>query len=437
MTYYSKNKFSLSIVGLLLGCGITALLFQNYAIHQLEPHEANDLASTASSGIYDLVSALSSPNIGVHWGKVENNQAAVDRIVNIDPSSSEDVKNSTWYLTQWKKKSPLMLNNSRKDPIETNSSYRDRYLGKPIFEINSPRHPQFGIETSLLIFKDPTDQANVFEIVGRNGYLNQFGGSNVFLTGALSNENYADFSNEISLTFKGKLSRLNMTKTSSARDAISIGFVLTGFTAQNTDTKDSLFVQIAHADTRKSLSEYRGCYMHGQNLEIVYSNNLDGDFKGVADPANAPLKSKSYNLNRYLCAAIKGNFKCPAGVPAGHFSSLRNDLSKWRFTGFYTGAETQSSRAPEQDPEKPGISFGQVEVGYQYSGLRVSANTNRKYLNCDDVEQGRTVTPDIPKNNCSQGTFKNSAGETIQYFCGCGTIPGGHLQADGCYHKAR
>lgn len=391
----STEKFQFSSGGILLSLALALVAFEYRSIQLLELSNSTELASSENldlpqaPGVYEIVPTLNDANIGIHWGKIENNQPAPDRVVNIDPSSSSDVKDSVWYLTQWKKKSPLMLNHQRQDLINQNSSYRDGYLGKPLFEINSPSHPQFGVETSLLIYQNPQDQANVFEIVSRDGYLNQYGGSNVFLTGGLINENHAIFSNEISLLFNGKLSRLNMTKTSSARDAISIGFILTGFTAQNIETNDSLFVQISHADTRRSVSEYRGCYMHGPNLEIVYTDNLNGDFAGVAEPSRGPLQAKKYNLNRYLCAALKGGFKCPTNTPASHFASLRNDLSKWRFTGLYTGAETQSARAPEKDPENPGPNFGHVEVGYQYSKLRVIANTHRQYVSCDDVERSR------------------------------------------------
>lgn len=387
--------------------------------------------SQEAPGVYELVPTLVDRNIGVHTGKVVNNQPFVDRAVNIDPKGS-DVKASHWFLTQWKKKDPLMLNSERKDPIITNSNWTDGFLGKPLFEVNSPINAKFGTETSLLIYTNPKDGSNVFEIVGRNGYINQYGGSNVFLTGETQNTEHGVFNNDINLTFNGKISRMNMKSFNSKDpDAIAIGSIFTGFTASNSETNDSIFIQISHSDTRKWFSEHRACYMHGDNLEIVYGYNIDDDFNYTADPAGQALRPKKYNLNRYLCAALKGNFNCPKEVNSTHFPKLRGDLSKWKFGGLYTGIETQVARGPVNQPDNPGVNFGEVESAIQYSNMRVSADTNVKFKDCDEVEKFYEGV----KMNCYKDSFKNSAGQTVETFCGCGEIKGGVKQDDGCFHK--
>ena len=58
------------------------------------------------------------------------------------------------------------------------------------------------------------------------------------------------------------------------------------------------------------------------NLEIAYAHNLEDDFKYSADPNSSALTPKEYNLNRYLCAALKGNFNCPKEVSSTYFANL-------------------------------------------------------------------------------------------------------------------
>lgn len=387
-------------------------------------------------GVYELISVLSDANIGIHSGQVVNYQPAVDRIVAIDPSGG-DVSKSNWYLAQWKKESPLMLNKTRQDPIITNSGYVDGYLGRPKFEINSPIDPKYGVETSLLIYKDPVDDSNVFEIVSRNGYLNDVGGSNVFLSSPLTNDKYAAFSNGIYLSYNGKLSRLKANKFPSAgKNDVAIGSAFTGFTAYYNPPGGgpgtNLFIQLNIADSRKENITHYACYMHGEGVEIVSTLNVDGDFLGEVTDPKAPLEAKKYSLNKYLCHSLKRNYKCPAEYKGAVISSTGNDLSRWSITGLYTGLETQVARGAGQDGTRVGPVAGEVEVGMQYSNLRLSSNTNEKFLSCDDVFKKEA---DEEALKCKKGTFKADDGKTIEYSCGCGEVSGGVKQNDGCYHR--
>ena len=407
-------------------------------IHYNSKLNAFTAKTQSASGYYELVPVLSNPNLGVHWGKVVNNQADVDRLVNIDPNSP-DVKTNNWYLTQWKKDTPLMLSEQRKDPIITTSNYVDQYLGKPKFEINSPVG-KFGTETSLLIYKNPQDESNVFEIVGRNGWLNNVGGSNVFLSSPITNIDKGTFTSDISLSFNGKISRMNTNKYQEGNPHV-IGFGFAAFTAYNSASKTSMFIQISFADTRGQNSPYRGCYMHGDNIEIVYTYNSDNDFVGTASDPSSPLQPKKYNLNKYLCEALSQNYSCPKDFKAPDFPGLRNNLKNWTITGFYTGVETQASKATNVDQSKPGPIEGEVELGFQYSNMRVMANSNINFNNCNDVANAPVTpvspaVPIIPENKeCSKGNF-TANGKQIEFYCGsCGEIDDGVKQADGCYHK--
>lgn len=392
----------------------------------------------AASGVYELVPVLSDPNIGVHWGGVVNNMAQVDRLFNIDPNAG-DVKKSNWYLTQWKKTAPLMLSNTRKDPILTNSNWNDAYLGKPLFEINSPVD-KFGVETSLYIFKNPADGAHVFEIVGRNGWLNNVGGSNVFLSSDIKDWENNNFNSDINLTFNGKISKMKVQYNDNSKETkneVVVAQSFAAFTAlhspPNGGKKTNLFVQVFFADTRGENFLYKGCYMHGDSIEIVYTHNLDGDFATKADDPKSPLIPKKYNLNKYLCDALKQNFSCPANYARPDFLAMSKDLSHWKMTGFYTGVETQAAKAGA-DQNVPGPIRGQVEMGLQYSNMRVSANTNIKFPDCDAVTN-RAPDEEAVSGECSKGVFTNDQGKKIEYSCGCGDVSGGVKQANGCYHK--
>lgn len=391
-------------------------------------------------GYYEIISALTDPNIGVHWGAVQNNQVAVDRLVNIDPKG-EDVRKSNWYLTQWKKDAALMLSSSRRDPILHNGPTVDSYLGKSIHEINSPVG-KYGVETSLLIFKDAANNSNVFEIIGRNGWLNNVGGSNVFLSSPVEDQEHNSFDSEINLTFNGKLSKMKARyndNSSETKNEVVVGQAFGAFTAYHKPTNTSLFVQLSFGDTRGVNMLYKGCYMHGPSVEIVYSHNLDNDFAKSADSESAPLKPKKYYLNKYLCNALKQDFKCPATVATPDFKGMSKNLNNWKITSLYTGVETQVAKASSSSQEVAGPARGQVEMGMQYSNMRVTANTNSKTLDCDAVLNkkpeliGGVIVPAV-LSACSKGSFK-SGEKTINFFCGCGEIAGASKQADGCFHK--
>jgi hypothetical protein len=45
-------------------------------------------------------------------------------------------------------------------------------------------------------------------------------------------------------------------------------------------------------------------------------------------------------------------------------------------------------------------------------------------------------TPDNTLEQCKFGTFEKDGAE-VEFHCGCGTIEGGVLQEDGCFHKAK
>ncbi|MBC7748780.1 MAG: hypothetical protein H7Z76_09445, partial [Methylotenera sp.] len=390
-------------------------------------------------GYYELVPVLANPNIGVHWGGVQNNQAIVDRIVDIDPASPS-VQNSNWYLTQWKKDTPLMLSSTRSDPISSNGPSSDSYLGKSKFEINAPVG-KFGVETSLLIFKNPADNSNVFEIVGRNGWLDEAGGSNVFLSSDLMDNDHSHFDFDINLTFNGKISKMKSKyndNSSETKGEVVVGQAFAAFTAlytpPNGGDSTSVFIQLLFGDTRGENFLYTGCYMLGSGSQIVYTHNLDNDFAASADSASAPLKPKKYNLNKYLCNALSQKFSCPSTIKKPDFSTMSKNLKNWKMTGFYTGVETQVAKASSADKSIPGPTKGQMEMGLQYSNMRVNANSNLQALDCATVLNRPevsdpvvvpapvVVTAPVEAGSCSKGSFKDGAGKTIDFYCGCGVV---------------
>ena len=396
---------------------------------------------TPRANEFELIQILKDPNIGVHWGAIgPDNQALVDRVVNID-SLHPSVQDSHWYLTQWKKSTPLMLNNSRQDFINTDSAYRDGLLGKPKYEVKSPADPKFGVETSLRIFNDPNTNSNVFEITGSNGWINRYGGSNVFLTTDITDQVNNVMTSPIELTFNGKTRALSSNYTDGSaetRNRTVVGQEFLAFYANHASpdgkTDTGMFIQILLGDTRGQNFEYSNCQRHGAGAEIVYSGNLDGSFHGQADAATAGLTPQKYNLNKYLCQALTKNYNCPGDLPQPNFAAMKKDLKNWRITGFYTGVETQAAAESPSSEDESGSLKGQTEVSIQYSNLRISANKNLSYIDCDSVLNSSEQSSMAPADSCHRGSFP-SGGQTIDFSCGCGDMPGGHMQADGCYQK--
>jgi hypothetical protein len=393
--------------------------------------------SQVISGLYEILPVLNYTNIGVHWGGVANNAPLVDRIVNIDPNSLPLVNNSSWYLAQWKKTAPLMLNQNRKDPIMTDGFTSDQFLGPAKFEINSPQN-KFKTETTLLIYRDEPNESQVFEIIGRNGWLNNVGGSNVFLASDIKDWEHNGLNNNINLTYNGKISKMNVEyfePSNEVKNEIVVGQAFAAFTAlytAPTGEKTNLFVQILLADTRGKNILFNGCYKHGDAPEIVFGHNLDNDFSTKA--STEAIKPKKYSLNKYLCYALKQKFDCPSDIKTPNFKEMSKNLKNWKVTGFYTGVETQVSKASGSNQEVPGPIKGEIEMGLQYSNLRISADTNKTFANCSEFESYDEIN-NKPLNTCTKGTFKNDKNKTVEYFCGCGEISGGALQSDGCYHK--
>lgn len=425
--------------------------------------------NTAVANEYDLIPMLSDPNIGVHWGNIANNMPQVDRIVNID-TQNPSVQNSNWALSQWKKSTPLMENASRSDFVNTNSSHRDGYLGKPKFEILSPVDSKFGQETSLRIYTDTSINSNVFEITSRNGWLNIFGGSNVFLSADIADQAHNQFDSPVELTFNGKLKTMTAQysdSSSNTRNQTVVGQGFLGFYAMYTNPNNGattgMFIQILLSDTRGGFGEYSNCQMHGANPEIVFTGNIDGTFQTQAASSAASLQPAKYNLNKYLCYALKKNYNCPGSIAAPDFASQANDLKHWKITSFYTGLETQAAGRSAQSEDIAGDLKGSVEVSMQYSNLRISTNKNLTYANCDAVlgntpvaiTPAQPVTPTITSpavpatrvavgpaatapvaaTRCTQGNFNNGSGQLVQYTCNCGVFDGAVLQPDGCYHR--
>jgi hypothetical protein len=399
--------------------------------------------------VYDLVPMLSDPNIGIHSGGIANYMPQIDRIYNID-EEHPSIQNSTWYLAQWKKSSPIMLNGARKDVINKNSTYRDGYLGKPIFEILSPTDALSGIESSLRVFLDTNIYTNVFEITGKNGWYNRHGGSNVFLSTDIVDREHNQLDSPVELTYNGKITKLSAEyydQSSDTRNMYVVGQAFVAFYAQHTPTDGSpgtgMFIQIYLGDTRGHAGEYTGCYEHNGGPEIVYGGNLDGTFQPSADSASAPLKPYKYNLNKYLCRALEKNYACPANFPQPNFAALAKDLKNWQITGFYTGMETQAGGIGPQSDTPPSSLRGQTEVSLQYSNLRISANHNFSYTDCDSVLANNATqnlspltTMSSSASTCQKGTFTGGGGQIIEFSCGCGEVPGAARQSDGCYHKA-
>ena len=50
--------------------------------------------------------------------------------------------------------------------------------------------------------------------------------------------------------------------------------------------------------------------------------------------------------------------------------------------------------------------------------MRVTAYTNRKFMNCDEVENYYKNA----KLNCLKSSFVNESGQKVDTFCGCGDI---------------
>lgn len=388
---------------------------------------------------------FSSPRLKVHAGKIENFMPKIET----PHMALDSYEVSGWALSQWRKQAYIM-------PTDIKAGDEvDPLLGKALYSMKSTSR-----ESEIKMFKHPSNKGFVFELTGRQGWLAQGGGSNVFLSADVRADRKNTFDGKISLSLESKLltSKGIESVAGASRDGSVVGQYFSGFTVSYEDPsgrlpRTGLFIQIHHADTRGPMGgEYRGCYPHNGYQEIVYSHTIKGDhfFLTTSDPKEA-LTRKQFDVNRYLCEALAKDFSCvdEAGKRTiRSFKEYGSNLSLWKVGSYYTGLETQAAFGSATVPSE---ARGETEMKVQLADIRLVRDSSKTFVSCDDYFAGRAqgalapTNPSQPVNpgptpsvgsSCGKGTFK-SGNQMAEYSCGCGTPEGeGWVpQSNNCFHR--
>ncbi|HEY1080074.1 MAG TPA: hypothetical protein VGE46_08245, partial [Bdellovibrio sp.] len=307
--------------------------FQNCSqFHGLQENLGSKLSSADLSSVESSEDLLpdpgfKTPRLKVHAGKIENFMPKIE----LPHMELPPYEVSGWTLTQWRKQAYIMPADMKvADAV-------DPVLGKASYSMKST-----SAESEVKVFKQAGNDGFVFELTGRQGWLAQGGGSNVFLSADVRADRKNTFDSKITLSLDSKLITAKAVENIAGAnsDGSVVGQYFSGFTVSYEDPsgrlpRTALFIQIHHADTRGRLgSEYRGCYPHNGYQEIVYSNILPGDhYYSSASGTQDALSRKTFDVNRYLCEALARDFNCTddSGVRSKkNFKEYGKNLSHWK-----------------------------------------------------------------------------------------------------------
>ncbi|MBC7740553.1 MAG: hypothetical protein H7061_00040 [Bdellovibrionaceae bacterium] len=319
---------------------------------------------------------LTNPKLRFHTGGVRENR----------PEISPDLPNisgaaSPWILTQWRRPQFILPLNMQKDLAP------DAVLGSATYYF-----PSEDKRSHLKIYKGKT-APYVYELFSQGGMLDQRGGTNVFLAadavGNVTFEKMIDY--EVDLKFsiaKIKYDTLLAKRTGAVMSQLFTGLTLHYEDAGNpTQTPINLFMQIYHNNTSYPDQSYRGCYRHGNIMEIVYGNILLNDPRLDFVSTNQPAKKMRFNVNQYLCDMITQGFSCDDNGKKYKFDFplAAKNFENWKITSMYIGLETQDtdlrSGAFTNKPQ------GNVESAVQISNLSMTRNNDINFDYAKDCKK--------------------------------------------------
>jgi hypothetical protein len=320
---------------------------------------------------------LQNPKLRFHTGGTANGQPEIAPQLPDLPGEP-----SAWTIVQWKKHELLAPGRMRHD----DAASPDPALGAPAVTFDTASG-----ESQVRIFRRG-GASPVFELRSAGGWLDDVGGSNLFLQArTLPPAATFDAAIDYDITLRLSAASAQAPNPLALRNGTVLAQVVSGFTLAFTDpdtrTTIPLFLQIVHADSRGAAPDYRGCYPHGRDLEIVSSRILPGDPQlPFAAGTGAPFAAR-YNLNRYLCDVLARAFQCrrgDGGTSALEWPASARDFRNWRVTGMFIGLETHDTDRRSNSWNK--TKQGEVAAAVQVSGLSVSRDTTRPF-------DGRSCAP--------------------------------------------
>jgi hypothetical protein len=313
---------------------------------------------------------LLNPKLRFHTGGTANGQSEIAPDLPEIPGEA-----SAWVVVQWKKRDLLKPSRMRRNDVAS----ADLALGAPAYTFGSASG-----ESKVSIFLR-SGGGPVFELRSTGGWLDDVGGSNLFLQtrAALPNATF-DAALDYSVNLKLPAASAQAPNPLALRNGAVLAQVVSGFSIAFTDPDSKrtipLFLQIVHADSRGTAADYRGCYPHGGGIEIVSSRILPGDPQlPFAASTGAPLSAR-YNLNRYLCDVLARGFQCKRGDGSSfplEFPVAARDFRNWRLTAMFVGLETHDTDLRRSAWIKS--KQGDVTVALQVSGLGVTRDGTRPF----------------------------------------------------------
>ena len=312
---------------------------------------------------------MTSPRLRFHTGRVVNNAPELFKIVPNMPGYPV----SDWYVAQWAKQSLM-----RPDVMFINApSTKDPLLGVAKYAFPAAKN------YSHLWIYERKPKPPIFELHSEHGWLSPRGGSNVFLAVNAAAGVAASMEKKVILYLEAKLKKVvefayNPANLKNGRVMwqffIGMSF---HFVHPQTKKRTHLFLQIKLGNSIDSKATYLS---HTSADGLIYGGILPGSpFFTAPHAAKAPLQALQYDINRYLCAAVKARYPSQV-IPSGYYSFPKeaHHLKNWLFRGFYIGLETQSGLASDR------VLLGAAAATVQLSNIRLMRDDNAlsPFQNC-------------------------------------------------------
>lgn len=301
---------------------------------------------------------LTNPKLRFHSGRRVGNEIEISPVL---PDILGDA--SAWTVVQWNKTEIL-------DPskmLKGDPRYSDRLFGNPKYTFTSENR-----ESRLSIFDTGVGSSKIFELFASGGQLTETGGANLFLAAKALNGG-AVLDKPVHYSVKLRISEADVHAPSSLiSSGVVLAQVISGFTLILSDPESNrrtpVFVQIGHANSRNSYSQYRGCYPNHGNRDIVYNSVGAKQLRFEAGDA----VSFRFSLNSIVCQMAKRNFLCRRTDGTNEdfsFPAAALDMKNWRVNSMYIGLETQNRDARTDATAE---AQGAISVAVQVSDVSVS-----------------------------------------------------------------
>lgn len=315
---------------------------------------------------------LTNPKLHFHTGRVANNAPERSPILPDIPGDA-----SPWLVAQWNKTDLLKPD----EMISPDPDHTDPRLGHPLYTFAT------GSKESRVSIYAPKDGPKVFELAASGGSLSSVGGSNIFLSADVVDQQ-ATFDKQLVYSMNMKLSQATISAPSSAQKSGAVlGQIISGFSLHFTNPAThkvmAIFLQINHGNSRNDYTPFRGCYPHGDNREIDIQNVFPDEIKLPFKASSAAPVHAEFDLNRHLCDALSQPLSCreqDGSVEPYRFPVEANDLHNWRLVSAYFGLETQ-----DRDTRAAAASHGKagnLSLAVQVSELTLTADAERRSNAC-------------------------------------------------------